>query len=75
MGTITEIEKFLKSTTIPSHQTKNTINRHRAEMIRLSNLYKRGYITKDEAISQFQSYLRYEFGRSAYRQYPYKQSA
>ena len=60
---------------ILNKKQKNTINRHRMEMVRLMNLVKRGYMTKQEAIHEFSDYLEYNYGRTVFREYPYKKSA
>lgn len=47
---------------------------HRQEMIRLSNLYLDGYISRERAMELFQRYLEENLGRRAFREYPYKAS-
>ena len=51
---------------------KNTINRDRMEMIRICNLYKRGIVSKKEAMDLMQEYIKDTRGRYAARPYPYK---
>lgn len=48
-------------------RTKNTINRHVAEQDRLISLYKRGAVTKAQAVSDFKNYLELSFGKKLKR--------
>jgi len=45
------------------------------EMKRIQNLYKMHLINKSEALDMFQRYLALNYGREAFREFPYKQVA
>ena len=52
--------------------TKNTTNRHRIEMVRIRSLYKRGYITRQQALNMFKTYLEHSLGKQRFVEFPYK---